>query len=67
METNDRLLSRKEAAEFLGLREQTLAVWLCNQSHSLPCYKIGRLAKYRRGDLERFVARCMVNAPAAAE
>lgn len=49
------LLSRKQAAEFLGVKEHTLAVWACNQRYSLPYVKIGRLTKYRYSDLLAFV------------
>lgn len=51
------LLSRKEAAEFLGLKEQTLASWITTGRYRLPCVKIGRLAKYRLSDLEKFITR----------
>lgn len=49
------LLSRREAAAFLGILEQTLAVWACTKRYNLPVVKVGRLCKYRRSDLERFV------------
>ncbi len=49
------LLSRKEAADFLGLKEQTLASWITTGRYRLPCIKVGRLAKYRLIDLERFL------------
>lgn len=49
------LLSRREAAEFLGVRESTLAVWHTTNRYPLPVIKVGRLARYRRDDLERFL------------
>lgn len=49
------LLTRKQAAEFLGVKEHTLAVWACNQRYTLPYVKVGRLAKYRYSDLLEFV------------
>jgi hypothetical protein len=49
------LLSRREAAAFLGILEQTLAVWACTKRYNLPVVKVGRLCKYRRSDLERFI------------
>ena len=49
------LLSRKEAAAYLGVAEQTLAVWKCLRRYSVPCVKIGRLAKYRKSDLDAFI------------
>ncbi|MBT4880871.1 MAG: helix-turn-helix domain-containing protein [Alphaproteobacteria bacterium] len=52
-----RLLSRKEAAEFLGVKEITLAVWKSTKRYNLPVIKVGRLVKYRYADLLDFVER----------
>ena len=49
------LLSRKSAAEFLGVQENTLAVWATNKRYNLPFYKVGRLVKYKISDLENFI------------
>lgn len=49
------LLTRVEAAEYLGVTAQTLAVWACTQRYSLPFVKIGRLVKYRLDDLNQFI------------
>jgi len=51
----NKLLTRKEAAEFLGIKEDTLAVWACNKRYNLPMIKVGRLVKYRISDLEVFI------------
>lgn len=51
------LLSREEAANYLGVTPQTLAVWACTKRYDLPFVKIGRLVKYRRADLDAFIAR----------
>ena len=51
----EKLLSRKEAAELLGVSPATLAVWKCTGRYNLPVVKIGGLAKYRVSDLEAFV------------
>lgn len=48
-------LSRKDAAEYLGIIERTLAVWACVKRYNLPYVKTGRLVKYRRSDLENFI------------
>ncbi|MBM3633365.1 MAG: helix-turn-helix domain-containing protein [Alphaproteobacteria bacterium] len=56
-----RLLSRKEAAEFLGVKEITLAIWQSSRRYKLPVVKVGRLVKYRFGDLLDFVERRTVN------
>lgn len=55
------LLSRKEAAVYLGIAEQTLAIWHCTKRYDLPCAKIGRLVRYRKSDLDAFIARNMKN------
>lgn len=58
-----RLLSRREAAEFLGVKEVTLAIWKTTKRYNLPVVKVGRLAKYRYGDLLEFVGRQTINKP----
>jgi len=50
------LFNRKQAAQFLGVQENTLAVWATNKRYDLPFYKIGRLVKYKISDLEKFVS-----------
>jgi excisionase family DNA binding protein len=49
------LLSRKEAAAYLGVAEITLAIWKSTGRYSLPSYKIGRLVKYKKSDLDAFI------------
>jgi excisionase family DNA binding protein len=49
------LLSRKEAALYLGVTEQTLAVWKCTKRYDLPLVKVGRLVKYKKSDLDQFI------------
>lgn len=50
------LLTRKEAAEYLGVTPETLAVWHCTKRYPLPMVKMGRLAKYKKSDLDAFIA-----------
>lgn len=52
---NSRLLSREEAAQFLGVSKGTLEVWASTKRYDLPFIKIGRLAKYRMQDLLEFI------------
>ena len=52
-----KLMSRREAAHYLGVAPQTLAVWACTQRYYLPLIKIGRHVKYRQSDLDAFIAR----------
>ena len=61
--SKNRLFTRKEAADFLGVKEITLAIWKSTKRHGLPVVKVGRLAKYRYGDLLEFVDRRTVNKP----
>lgn len=49
------LLSRLEAAEYLGVSANTLAVWACTNRYGLPLVKVGRLVKYRLDDLNGFI------------
>ncbi|MBX9948735.1 MAG: helix-turn-helix domain-containing protein [Candidatus Obscuribacterales bacterium] len=51
------LLTRREAAAYLGVSEQTLAIWKCTGRYNLPYIKIGRLVKYKLSDLNAFIAR----------
>jgi excisionase family DNA binding protein len=49
------LLSREEAAEYLGVSPKTLATWACTKRYPLPVVKLGRAVKYRVADLEKFI------------
>lgn len=40
---NNELLSRREAAAYLGIAENTLAIWKCSGRYGLPFVKMGRL------------------------
>ena len=61
------LLSRKEAAAYLGVECGTLEVWACTDRYELPYVKIGRLAKYRLSDLDDFIASRTVGAVSAKQ
>ena len=51
------LLTRQQTAEILGIQPQTLAAWACvnGPERDLPVIKIGRLARYRREDIDAFI------------
>ena len=51
------LLTTEQAAEFLGLRPQTLALWRSSRRYELRFLKVGRLVRYRRADLESWLDR----------
>ena len=50
-----KLLTREQAAEFLSIRPQTLAVWSVTGRYSLPVVKVGRSVRYRLEDLTAFL------------
>jgi len=49
------LMNRTEAAQYLGIKPQTLAVWATTKRYNLPYVKVGRLVKYSRDALDRFI------------
>ena len=51
----DRLLSRREAATLLGVQPGTLASWATTGRYNLPFVRVGRVARYRMSDLERWI------------
>jgi excisionase family DNA binding protein len=51
------LFRRDEAAAYLGVTSHTLAVWKSSKRYDLPVVKVGRLVRYRKSDLDAFLAR----------
>lgn len=52
----DPLLSRKEAAAYIGLKNPgTLAVWHSTKRYNLPIIKLGTIVRYRKSDLDKFL------------
>lgn len=49
------MLTREQAAEYLGVKPGTLEVWASTQRYGLPYVKVGRCVRYRRADLDRFI------------
>ena len=49
------LLTREQAAQYLGLKPQTMSVWACTKRYGLPYLKVGSLVRYRRADLDGFL------------
>lgn len=49
------LMDRQEAAEYLGVAPGTLANWQSTQLRQVPCVKLGRVVRYRQGDLDRWI------------
>jgi len=57
MQTIDRKLDTKEAAQLLGIRPQTLQLWRSTNRHpDLPYIKVGTAVRYRLSDLEAWMA-----------
>jgi excisionase family DNA binding protein len=56
-EHKDKLLTREEAAQFLGVATKTLNVWACTGRYQIPTVKVGRLVRYRLSHLEEFLER----------
>ncbi len=52
----EKLLTREEAANVLGLSPATLAAWHSRGPHILPEVKIGRSVRYRKLDLQQLIA-----------
>ncbi len=49
------LLSNEEAAEYIGVRKETLDAWRCIGRYQIPHIKVGRLVKYRKSDLDAWL------------
>lgn len=48
------MMTPQQAADYLGVKAQTLAVWRCTRRQSVPFVKVGRKVCYRKADLDRF-------------
>ncbi|WP_077920560.1 helix-turn-helix domain-containing protein [Spirosoma sp. 209] len=55
--TTETLLDRKEAARYLRISPNTLAVWDCTKRYDLKPLKVGRSVRYRRSELDKFIER----------
>ena len=51
------LFSCIEAAEYLGVKPQTLATWRLTKRENLPFVKVGRHCKYLLKDLDSYIER----------
>jgi len=51
--SSDPKFTEDQAAEFLGVKSQTLSVWRSAKRYNLPYLKIGRNVRYRLSDLTR--------------
>jgi excisionase family DNA binding protein len=49
------LFTPEQAANYLGLKPQTLANWRMTGRYQLPFLRCGRLIKYRSADLDQWL------------
>ncbi len=49
------LLTRNQAAEYLGVQSNTLKIWACIKRYDLPYIKLGRFVRYRKEDLDKLI------------
>ncbi len=66
MQNQNELLSRKEAAAYLGLAKTTLEVWASTKRYPLPYIKVGKLVKYRLTDLQAFLDSNVIQFPSSS-
>ena len=57
----DKLLTRKQAAELLHCKESTLATWKSTKRYSLPYIKIGKNIRYKLSDIITFIEKNTYN------
>lgn len=50
------LLTRGQAASYLGVAEQTLAAWASSGRYDLQFIRVGRCVRYRVRDLDAWLA-----------
>lgn len=48
------LMTPQDVADRLGISTTTLATWRCTQRYALAYVKVGRLVRYRAGDVDAF-------------
>jgi excisionase family DNA binding protein len=56
------LLTTTEAAGYLKTPPKTLITWRCTKRVNIPFVKIGGNVRYRKGDLDAFIAANTVGA-----
>lgn len=56
LQHNGALMSDAEATAYLDLASGTLSVWRCTGRYNLPFIKVGRAVRYRKADLDAWLA-----------
>lgn len=59
------LLTNDEAAAYIGVAPQTLTIWRCVKRYAIPYIKVGSRIRYRREDLDTWLASRTVGTQAA--
>lgn len=49
----DNWIGLDEASEYLGVKKETVRVWI--KKGSIPAHKIGKLWKFKRSELDKWV------------
>ena len=49
------MLDNDGAASYISVQPNTLSVWRSKKRYDLPYIKVGRLIRYRREDLDRWL------------
>lgn len=60
------MLTREQAARYLGLQVQTLSVWAC-RGCGPKFVKLGRAVRYRKSDLDAYVESRVVQSTGEAD
>jgi excisionase family DNA binding protein len=55
MQQHEKMLNPVEAARYLDVKVDTLAVWRCTKRYALKYYKVGRSVRYLQKDLDAFI------------
>jgi excisionase family DNA binding protein len=50
-----KLITPQQAAEVLGVKLETLAVWRATKRYPLPYVKVGRKVFYKTENIEKFI------------
>ncbi len=63
----EKLKPPDEAATYLGIKEQTLAVWRSSGRYGLPFVRVGRAIRYRESDLKSWIEQRTATSVVAAK
>ncbi|MCI8637668.1 MAG: helix-turn-helix domain-containing protein [Coprococcus sp.] len=55
MNNQENYISLEEAATYLGVKPTTLRSWIKKPGNDIPAYKIGRMWKFKRSELDEWV------------